>query len=106
MTFPDHFAAFPTEIAAAAGSAPVVARLESPSRSKDSLSDTGAGARLQGRALTRLQGLDPRRHFLSGAVADRVRAAVGSAGTEVDQSEQRAPHRRRDEEWRCVAVSE
>lgn len=43
---------------------------------------------------------------MSGAVTERLRAAVGSAGTEVDLSEHCEPHRWRDEEWRYVAVSE
>ncbi|MGP4086577.1 STM4015 family protein [Streptomyces sp. KR55] len=94
------------EIAAAVASAPVVAQLESLSLSMGTLTDTGAEALLQGQLLTHLKRLDLHHHFLSEAVADRVRTAFGSAGTEVDLSEHQTPHRWRDEEWRYVAVSE
>ncbi|MFC4471079.1 STM4015 family protein [Streptomyces xiangluensis] len=94
------------EIAAAVASAPVVAQLESLSLSMGALTDTGAEALLEGQPLTHLKRLDLHHHFLSEAVADRVHAAFGSAGTEVDLSEHQTPHRWRDEEWRYVAVSE
>ncbi|MCF6521646.1 STM4015 family protein [Streptomyces sp. JJ36] len=94
------------EIAAAVASAPVVARLASLSLSMGTLTDTGAEALLQGQPLHHLERLDLRHHFLSDATADRVRAAVGSGGTEVDLSEQQTPHRWGEEEWRYVAVSE
>ncbi|MBZ9637970.1 STM4015 family protein [Streptomyces sp. PSKA30] len=93
------------EIAAAVASAPVVAQLESLSLSMGTLTDTGAEALLQGQPLTHLKRLDLHHHFLSEAVADRVRTALGPAGTEVDLSEHQA-NRWGDEEWRYVAVSE
>jgi hypothetical protein len=94
------------EIAAAVASAPVVAQLESLSLSMGTLTDTGAEALLCGQPLTHLKRLDLHHHFLSEAMADRVRTAFGSAGTEVDLSEHQTPHRWRTEEWRYVAVSE
>ncbi|MDX3239964.1 STM4015 family protein [Streptomyces sp. ME03-5709C] len=94
------------EIAAAVASAPVVAQLESLSLSMGILTDTGAEALLRGRPLTHLKRLDLHHHFVSEAVADRLRAVVASAGTEVDLSEHCEPHRWQDEEWRYVAVSE
>ncbi|MFG3062759.1 STM4015 family protein [Streptomyces sp. NPDC048231] len=94
------------EIAAAVASAPVVAQLESLSLSMGTLTDGGAEALLRGQPLSHLKRLDLHHHFLSESVADRVRTAFGSAGTEVDLSDQCAPHRWRDEEWRYVAVSE
>jgi hypothetical protein len=94
------------EIAAAVASAPVVAQLESLSLSMGTLTDTGGEALLRGQPLSHLKRLDLHHHFLSESVADRVRTTFGSAGTEVDLSDLRAPHRWRDEEWRYVAVSE
>ncbi|MBW8699597.1 hypothetical protein MBT84_08335 [Streptomyces sp. MBT84] len=94
------------EIAAAVASAPVVAQLESLSLSMGTLTDAGAEALLRGQPLSHLKRLDLHHHFLGESVADRVRTAFGSAGTEVDLSDQCAPHRWRDEEWRYVAVSE
>lgn len=94
------------EIAAAIASVPVVAQLESLSLSMGTLTDAGAEALLGGQPLTHLKRLDLHHHFLSEAVADRLRSAVGSAGTEVDLSGRQEPHRWRDEEWRYVAVSE
>ncbi|MDX3071286.1 STM4015 family protein [Streptomyces sp. MI02-7b] len=94
------------EIAAAVASAPVVAQLESLSLSMGTLTDTGAEALLSGQPLTRLKRLDLHHHYLSEAVVERLRGVFGATGTEVDLSEPRTPHRRRDEEWRYVAVSE
>ncbi|MEG3630469.1 STM4015 family protein [Streptomyces poriticola] len=94
------------ELAAAVAPAPVVAQLESLSLSMGTLADVGAEALLGGRPLTQLKRLDLHHHFLSDARADRLRTAFGSAGSEVDLSEQQTPRRRRDEEWRHVAVSE
>jgi hypothetical protein len=70
------------------------------------LTDTGAEALLCGQPLTHLKRLDLRHHFLTEAVADRVRRAFNSARTDVDLPEHQTPHRWRDEEWRYVAVSE
>ncbi|MFE7975858.1 STM4015 family protein [Streptomyces shenzhenensis] len=94
------------EIAAAVASAPVVAQLESLSLSMGTLTDAGAEALLRGQPLTHLKRLDLHHHFLGESVADRIRTAFGSTGTEVDLSDRQTPHRRRDEEWRYVAVSE
>lgn len=94
------------EIAAAVASAPVVAQLESLSLSMGTLTDSGAEALLGGQPLTGLKWLDLHHHFLSEAMADRVRTAFGSAGTEVDLSEHQTPHRWQNQEWRYVAVSE
>ncbi|MEU8592056.1 STM4015 family protein [Streptomyces sp. NPDC048664] len=94
------------EIAASVASAPVVAQLESLSLSLGTLTDTGAEALLGGQPLHHLARLDLHHHYLSDAVADRVRASVGSAGAEVVLSDRQTPHRWRDEEWRYVAVSE
>jgi hypothetical protein len=94
------------EIAAAVASAPVVAQLDSLSLSMGTLTDTGAEALLNGQPLARLKRLDLHHHFLSGSMADRIRTAVGSNGTEVDLTYHRTPDSRRDEEWRYVAVAE
>ncbi|MFD3456454.1 STM4015 family protein [Streptomyces sp. NPDC058691] len=94
------------EIAAAVASAPVVAQLESLSLSMGTLTDSGAEALLNGQPLTHLKRLDLHHHFLSEAVAERVRGAIGATGTEVDLSEPQTPDRWQDEEWRYVAVSE
>ncbi len=94
------------EIAAAVASAPVVAQLESLDLSMGTLTDTGAEALLAGQPLTHLRRLGLSHHFLSEAVADRVRTAFGSAGTDVDLSDPQTPHHWRDEVWRFVAVSE
>ncbi|MBB1243423.1 STM4015 family protein [Streptomyces durbertensis] len=94
------------EIAAAVASAPVVAQLDSLDLSMGTLTETGAAALLQGQPLTHLRRLDLSHHFLEEAVAERVRTAFGSAGTEVDVSGHQTPHTWGDEEWRYVAVSE
>ncbi|MGV9356240.1 STM4015 family protein [Streptomyces misionensis] len=94
------------EIAAAVASAPVVAQLESLSLSMGTLTDAGAEALLNGQPLTRLRRLDLHHHFVGEAMAGRLRAALGPAGTEVDLSDRQVPHQWRNEEWRYVAVSE
>lgn len=98
------------EIAAAVASSPTVAQLHSLSLSMGALSDLGAEALLNGQPLTHLQRLDLHHHFLSEAMADPLRAAFASAGTEVDVSESQAARYgwrgREAEEWRYVAVSE
>lgn len=94
------------EIAAAVAQAPVVARLESLSLAMGTLGDTGAEALLAGQPLTHLKRLDLHHHYLSSAMADRLRSAIGSAGTEVDLGNKQTEHRFGDEEWRYVAVSE
>lgn len=98
------------EIAAAVASSPTVAQLHSLSLSMGALSDIGAEALLNGQPLTHLQRLDLHHHFLSEAMADRIRTVFDRAGTEVDVSESQAARfgwrGREDEEWRYVAVSE
>ncbi|CAK7283679.1 STM4015 family protein [Streptomyces misionensis] len=94
------------EIATAVASAPVVAQLESLSLSMGTLTDAGAEALLNGQPLTGLRRLDLHHHFVGEAMADRLRAALGPAGTEVDLSGRQVPRQWRDEEWRYVAVSE
>ncbi|MGW5232553.1 STM4015 family protein [Streptomyces nodosus] len=94
------------EIAAAVASAPLVAQLESLSLSMGTLTDTGGEALLHGQPLTHLERLDLHHHFLSDSMADRIRTALGSAGTEVDLSGHQTPHSWGNQEWRYVAVSE
>ncbi|MFE4664737.1 STM4015 family protein [Streptomyces sp. NPDC056716] len=94
------------EIAAAVAAAPVVAQLESLSLSMGTLGDTGADALLRGQPLTHLKRLDLHHHFLSRPMADRIRAALAAAGTEVDLSDGQTRHRERSPERRYVAVSE
>ncbi|TWV32596.1 leucine-rich repeat domain-containing protein [Streptomyces misionensis] len=94
------------DIAAAVASAPVMAQLESLSLSMGTLTDAGAEALLDGQPLTHLRRLDLHHHFVGEAVAGRLRAALGSAGTEMDLSGRQVPRQWRNEEWRYVAVSE
>ncbi|GAA2898132.1 hypothetical protein GCM10010517_63200 [Streptosporangium fragile] len=88
------------EVAAAVATAPVVARLEALSLSMGVLTDTGAEALLSGQPLTHLRHLDLHHHFLTEAMAERVRLAL--PGVEVDLSDPQNPL----EDWRYVAVSE
>ncbi|GAA3138907.1 STM4015 family protein [Planomonospora alba] len=88
------------EIAAAVAAAPVVARLEALALSMGTLTDEGAEALLSGQPLTHLALLDLHHHYLSDAMAERIRRAL--PGVTVDLSEKEEP----DEEWRYVAVAE
>ncbi|GGL25157.1 STM4015 family protein [Planomonospora parontospora] len=88
------------EVAAAVASAPVVARLESLAQSMGVLTDTGAEALLTGQPLTHLKRLDLHHHFLSDAMAERIRKALPEV--EIDLTEREDP----DDEWRYVAVGE
>jgi hypothetical protein len=98
------------EIAAAVASAPVVAQLGSLDMSMGTLTDAGAEALLAGQPLTHLRALDLHHHYLSDAMADRLRQALAPNGVEVDLSERQktvthdwdADQRER----RYVAVSE
>ncbi len=72
------------EVAAAAASAPVVARLDVLDLSMGVLSDDGAATLLDGRPLTHLKKLDLHHHFLSEPFQDRIRQALEPAGVEVD----------------------
>ncbi|MBN3931408.1 STM4015 family protein [Streptomyces verrucosisporus] len=94
------------EIAAAVAGAPVVARLHTLDLSMGTLTDSGAGALLSGQPLTHLARLDLAHHYLSDAVMERLREELGSAGVDVDLSDQEKPDEYRDEVWRYVAVSE
>ncbi|MBG0829855.1 STM4015 family protein [Planomonospora sp. ID67723] len=88
------------EIAAAVAGAPVVARLEALSLAMGTLTDAGAEALLSGQPLTHLKRLDLHHHYLTDAMAARVRAAL--PGTGIDLSDQEDI----DNDWRYVAVSE
>ncbi|GLW05187.1 hypothetical protein Misp01_03170 [Microtetraspora sp. NBRC 13810] len=97
------------DIAAAAASAPVVARLESLNLSMGVLTDTGAEALLSGQPLTHLRRLDLHHHYLTDAMMTRVAAAL--PGVHVDLSEQEEPDLEDEDDedgevWRYVAVSE
>ncbi|MFF9124002.1 STM4015 family protein [Streptomyces sp. NPDC014889] len=94
------------EVAAAVAGAPVVAQLTSLDLSLGALTDDGATALLGGQPLTHLTRLDLHHHFLSESMADRIRRAFDSSGTEVDLSDHRTPDSWEDQEWRYVAVSE
>ncbi|GAA2413932.1 hypothetical protein GCM10010191_24730 [Actinomadura vinacea] len=88
------------DIAAAVAAAPIVARLESLSLGMGALSDQGVEALLSGQPLTHLASLDLRHHYMTGGMADRVRAALPSVA--LDLSDAQDP----DDEWRYVAVAE
>ncbi|WP_053174873.1 STM4015 family protein [Nonomuraea sp. SBT364] len=90
------------EIAAAVASAPVVARLESLALGMGVLTDVGAEALLGGQPLTHLRALDLGYHFLSEAMAARVRQAL--PGVAVDLSDPQLA--KQEDEWRFVAVGE
>lgn len=72
------------EVAAAVASAPVVARLEVLDLSMGTLSDEGASALLAGQPLTHLKKLDLHHHFMSEALAERIRQTLEPAGVEID----------------------
>ncbi|MFF9098205.1 STM4015 family protein [Streptomyces sp. NPDC014776] len=72
------------EVAAAVASAPVVARLEVLDLSMGTLSDEGATTLLAGQPLTHLKKLDLHHHFMSEALAERIRQTLEPAGVEVD----------------------
>ncbi|WP_052422450.1 STM4015 family protein [Nonomuraea candida] len=63
-------------VAAALATAPVVAGLDELSLGQGALTDRGMEALLGGQPLTHLRVLDLRHHFLSRAMADRVRRAL------------------------------
>ncbi|MDQ0792667.1 STM4015 family protein [Streptomyces sp. B1I3] len=93
------------EIAAALGSAPVVAQLEALALSMGTLSDAGARALLDGQPLTHLVSLDLHHHYLTDPLVSRIQEVCARAGVHVDLGE--ADHwDPEDDEPRYVAVSE
>ncbi|MFJ7412585.1 STM4015 family protein [Streptomyces sp. NPDC098077] len=96
------------EIAAAVGSAPVVAQLETLALSMGTLSDRGGEALLTGQPLSHLSTLDLRHHYLTEPVLDRVRAACAPAVVEAGEAEEDYgdPDDEDYEPERYVAVSE
>ncbi|MFD7380456.1 STM4015 family protein [Streptomyces anulatus] len=94
------------EIASALASAPVVAQLRVLDLSNGTLGDEGAAALLEGQPLTHLELLDLHHHFLTDAMAERVRSALEPHGVRVDLAEKREPWGDRGAEGRYTAVSE
>ncbi|MET8879449.1 STM4015 family protein [Streptomyces rubiginosohelvolus] len=99
---------FQDEIAAAVGSAPVVAQLESLALSMGTLSDTGGEALLNGQPLSHLSLLDLRHHYLTDPMVDRITTACAPAVVEAGEAEDdyADPDDEDDEPERYVAVSE
>ncbi|WP_030328210.1 STM4015 family protein [Streptomyces sp. NRRL B-1381] len=93
------------EIAAAVGSAPVIAQLESLALSMGTLSDTGGEALLNGQPLNHLSLLDLRHHYLTEPMVERIRAACAPAVVEAGEAEEDYGDPD-DEPERYVAVSE
>ncbi|MFI2317294.1 cytoplasmic protein [Streptomyces sp. CB00072] len=94
------------EIASAVASAPVVAQLRVLDLSNGTLGDEGAAALLEGQPLTHLELLDLHHHFLTDAMAERVRSALEPHGVRVDLAEKCEPWGDRGAEGRYTAVSE
>ncbi|MEV5263375.1 STM4015 family protein [Streptomyces anulatus] len=94
------------EIASAVASAPVVAQLRVLDLSNGTLGDEGAAALLEGQPLTHLELLDLHHHFLTDAMAERVRSALEPHGVRVDLSEKCEPWGDQGAEGRYTAVSE
>ncbi|MDX3342691.1 hypothetical protein V5N34_38095 [Streptomyces baarnensis] len=97
------------EIATALAKAPVVPRLTELDLSLGTLGDKGAVALLTGQPLTHLARLDLHHHYLSEAVAERVRRELTPHGVEVDLTG--TPQDRLDDGYpkddiRYVAVAE
>jgi hypothetical protein len=91
-------------IAAALAHAPIVARLATLDLSLGALGDEGGAALLAGQPLNHLERLDLHHHFLSAAMAERLREALPDVELDLaDQCEQTTwggqPHR-------YIAVSE
>ncbi|MFH9610699.1 STM4015 family protein [Streptomyces sp. NPDC017448] len=93
------------EIAAAVGSAPVVAQLESLALSMGTLSDTGGEALLNGQPLNHLALLDLRHHYLTAPVVERIRTACAPTVVEAGEAEEDYADPD-DEPERYVAVGE
>ncbi|MFG2994168.1 STM4015 family protein [Streptomyces sp. NPDC048257] len=95
------------EIAAAVGSAPVVARLESLDLSMGVLTDQGATALLSGQPLTHLKKLDLHHNYLREPLRQRLQEVLGGAGVTLDLDCGDADEDEDDGRiWRYVAVGE
>jgi hypothetical protein len=75
------------EIAVAVAGAPVVAQLTSLDLSLGVLTDDGVTALLGGQPLTHLNRLDLHHNFVTGPVAQRLRAVLEPSGVDIDLSE-------------------
>ncbi|WP_411122053.1 STM4015 family protein [Streptomyces sp. x-19] len=94
------------EIATAVAAAPVVAGLESLDLSMGTLTDGGAEALLVGQPLTHLKKLDLQHHFLTAAMADRLRTTLAQQGVEVLIGSSEQAEQDEDQVWRYAAVTE
>ncbi|MFB4420194.1 STM4015 family protein [Streptomyces sp. QL37] len=94
------------EIAAAIGSAPVVAQLRTLDLSNGTLGDEGASALLEGQPLTHLTSLDLHHHFLTAPMERRLAEALEPHGVSVDLSDRCEPWDGRGPEGRYTAVAE
>ncbi|MFF9498395.1 STM4015 family protein [Streptomyces sp. NPDC014656] len=94
-------------VAAAVAGAPVVARLDRLDLSMGVLTDEGAAALLDGQPLTHLRELDLEHHYLSGAMRDRLTAALAPHGVRVVLDDPQTPEDDGDGDvWRYVAIAE
>ncbi|MFE7749170.1 STM4015 family protein [Streptomyces sp. NPDC057428] len=94
------------EIAAAIGSAPLVARLRTLDLSNGTLGDEGAAALLEGQPLIHLESLDLHHHFLTEPMEHRLTEALAPHGVTVDLSERCEPWDGRGAAGRYTAVAE
>ncbi|WP_236239332.1 STM4015 family protein [Streptomyces sp. CC228A] len=95
------------EIAAAAASAPIVARLETLDLSMGVLTDEGGTALLAGQPLTHLKRLDLSHNYLSAPLKERFKEVLGRAGVSLDLDSEHADEDEWDGRvWRYVAVGE
>ncbi|MFJ3830877.1 STM4015 family protein [Streptomyces sp. NPDC090046] len=95
------------EIASAAASAPVVARLETFDLSMGVLTDQGGAALLAGQPLTHLKKLDLHHNYLGAELRERLQEVLGGAGVTLDMDRSNADEDEDDGRiWRYVAVGE
>ncbi|MEU0145252.1 STM4015 family protein [Streptomyces sp. NPDC006288] len=94
------------EIAAAIGSAPLVARLRTLDLSNGTLGDEGAAALLDGQPLTHLEELDLHHHFLTEPMERRLAGALEPHGVRVDLSDRCEPWGDGGAAGRYTAVAE
>lgn len=94
------------EIAAALAAAPVVERLHTLDLSMGTLGDRGAAALLEGQPLTHLKKLDLHHHFISEAMAERIRRSLEPAGVAVDLDDEQKPWDDDEDGGRFTAVAE